>query len=375
MSRDFVRTISGIQSNRSTDFLHKIHIDHILLPLICAVLLFGLAILNSASSGEIEVIYAQSVRIGIGFILMLAIAQVPGHYFFRWAPLLYLFSVALLFLVFLFGIEAKGGQRWLDLPGLFRFQPSEIMKLTLPLILAWYFHDKIAPPRVRDVVIALLIIVLPVGFIVIQPDLGTGILVSLSGLAIVFFAGIKWKWIMFFGLACLLFSPLLWFSMTDYQQGRVLTLLDPQSDPLGAGWHIIQATTAIGSGGVLGKGLLMGTQSYLEFLPETKTDFIGAVLGEELGFVGLSFLMILYALIISRCIFMATQSGSTFGRLLSGSLIVSFFGYAFVNIAMVCGLLPIVGVPLPLVSYGGTSIISLMIGFGIIMSMRYHKAW
>ena len=375
MSRDFVRTMSGIHSSKSTDFLHKIHIDHILLPLICAVLIFGLAILYSAASSEIEVIYAQSIRIGFGFVLMLAIAQVPGHHFFRWAPFLYLCSVALLLLVFFFGVEAKGGQRWLDLPGFFRFQPSEIMKLTLPLMLAWYFHDKTAPPGIRDVVLAILIMVLPVGLIVIQPDLGTGILVGLSGLAIVFFAGIKWKWIMFFGATCLLLSPLLWFSMTDYQQGRVLTLLDPQSDPLGAGWHIIQATTAIGSGGLLGKGLLMGTQSYLEFLPETKTDFIGAVLGEELGFVGLLFLMILYVLIISRCTFMATQSGSTFGRLLSGSLIVSFFGYAFVNIAMVCGLLPIVGVPLPLVSYGGTSIISLMIGFGIIMSMRYHKAW
>ena len=375
MSKDFVRTISGIQGNKSAEFLHKIHIDHILLPLICFVLFFGLVILNSASSGEIEIIYAQLIRIGLGFVLMLGIAQVPGHYFFRWAPVLYFVSISLLFLVFFFGVAAKGGQRWLDLPGLFRFQPSEIMKVTLPLMLAWYFHDKPAPPKFRDVVLAIFIMALPVSLIVVQPDLGTGILVGLSGLAIVFFAGIKWKWIAFFVLGGFLLSPLLWFSMTDYQQGRVLTLLDPQSDPLGAGWHIIQATTAIGSGGIFGKGLLMGTQSYLEFLPETKTDFIGAVLGEELGFVGLSVLMVFYGLIISRCIFMATQSGSTFGRLLSGSLVVSFFGYAFVNVAMVCGLLPIVGVPLPLVSYGGTSIISLMIGFGIIMSMRYHKAW
>ena len=279
------------------------------------------------------------------------------------------------FCVYFFGVEAKGGKRWLEILGVFRFQPSEIMKITLPLMLAWYFHDRTTPPRLRDVLTAMLIIVLPVILIVVQPDLGTGILVSLSGLAIIFFAGIKWKWVAYSLLLGLLFSPLVWFSMTDYQQGRVITLLDPQSDPLGAGWHIIQATTAIGSGGIFGKGLSMGTQSYLDFLPETKTDFIGAVLGEELGFMGLSILIVFYSLIIARCVFMAVQSGSTFGRLLSGSLVVSFFGYAFVNVAMVCGLLPIVGVPLPLVSYGGTSIISLMIGFGIIMSMRYHKAW
>ena len=200
-------------------------------------------------------------------------------------------------------------------------------------------------------------------------------LVGLSGLAIVFFAGIKWRWLACAGGTTLLLSPLLWFSMTEYQQGRVLTLLDPQSDPLGAGWQTIQATTAIGSGGISGKGLSMGTQSYLEFLPETKTDFIAAVLGEELGLLGLSILIFLYGFIIVRCIFMAVQSGSTFGRLLSGSLVFGFFCYVFVNMGMVCGLLPIVGVPLPLVSYGGTSIVSLMIGFGVIMSMRFHKAW
>ena len=375
MSRDFVRSISDFKGKKSSEILHKVHIDHVLLPLVAVVIFFGLAILHSASSGEIEVIYSQSVRIALGFILMLAIAQVPGHHFFRWAPIMYLGSVVLLFCVYFFGIEAKGGKRWLEILGVFRFQPSEIMKITLPLMLAWYFHDRTTPPRLRDVLTAMLIIVIPVILIVVQPDLGTGILVSLSGLAIIFFSGIKWKWVAYSLLLGLLFSPLVWMFMTDYQQGRVITLLDPQGDPLGAGWHIIQATTAIGSGGIFGKGLSMGTQSYLDFLPETKTDFIGAVLGEELGFMGLLILIVFYSLIIARCIFMAVQSGSTFGRLLSGSLVVSFFGYAFVNVAMVCGLLPIVGVPLPLVSYGGTSIISLMIGFGIIMSMRYHKAW
>ena len=375
MSKDFVRTISGIENSRGALFLNRIHIDHILLPLICAVLLFGLLILRSASMGDEGIIISQSIRIGLGFVLMLAVAQIPGHVLFRWAPYLYIFSILLLLLVVFIGVEAKGGRRWLELPGLFRFQPSELIKLTLPMLLAWYFHDKFVPPELKDILFAFGIILLPVLLIRFQPDLGTGVLVGLSGLAIVFFAGIKWKWIGYAVVAAFLLSPFLWFSMTEYQQGRVLTLLDPQSDPLGAGWQIIQATTAIGSGGIWGKGLFMGTQSYLEFLPETKTDFIAAVLGEELGLLGLSALILLYGLIILRGILMASQSGSTFGRLLSSSLIVSFFCYAFVNIGMVCGLLPIVGVPLPLMSYGGTSVVSLMIGFGVIMSMRFHKAW
>ena len=375
MSKDFVRTISGIQTSKGALLLNRINIDHILLPLICTVILFGLLVLRSASNGDEGVIFSQSIRIGLGFILMLAVAQIPGHFFFRWAPYLYLFSILLLLLVIFVGVEAKGGKRWLELPGLFRFQPSELIKLTLPMVLAWYFHDKLVPPGFRDILYAMGMISLPVLLIRFQPDLGTGVLVGLSGLAIVFFAGIKWRWLAYAGGTTLLFSPLLWFSMTEYQQGRVLTLLDPQSDPLGAGWQTIQATTAIGSGGISGKGLSMGTQSYLEFLPETKTDFIAAVLGEELGLLGLSILIFLYGFIIVRCIFMAVQSGSTFGRLLSGSLVFGFFCYVFVNMGMVCGLLPIVGVPLPLVSYGGTSIVSLMIGFGVIMSMRFHKAW
>ena len=375
MSRDFVRTISGIQTSRGAVLLNRINIDHILLPLICAVLLFGLLVLRSASNGDEGVILSQSIRIGLGFILMLAVAQIPGHFLFRWAPYLYLFSIFLLLLVIFIGVEAKGGKRWLELPGLFRFQPSELVKLTLPMVLAWHFHDKLVPPEFKDILFAMGVILLPVLLIRFQPDLGTGVLVGLSGLAIVFFAGVKWRWLAYAGGGTLLLSPLLWFSMTEYQQGRVLTLLDPQSDPLGAGWQIIQATTAIGSGGISGKGLFMGTQSYLEFLPETKTDFIAAVLGEELGLLGLSILIFLYGFIIMRGIFMAVQSGSTFGRLLSGSLVFGFFCYVFVNMGMVCGLLPIVGVPLPLVSYGGTSIVSLMIGFGVIMSMRFHKAW
>ena len=375
MSKDFVRTISGIQTSKGALLLNRINIDHILLPLICTVILFGLLVLRSASNGDEGVIFSQSIRIGLGFILMLAVAQIPGHFFFRWAPYLYLFSILLLLLVIFVGVEAKGGKRWLELPGLFRFQPSELIKLTLPMVLAWYFHDKLVPPGFRDILYAMGMISLPVLLIRFQPDLGTGVLVGLSGLAIVFFAGVKWRWLAYAGGTTLLLSPLLWFSMTEYQQGRVLTLLDPQSDPLGAGWQTIQATTAIGSGGISGKGLSMGTQSYLEFLPETKTDFIAAVLGEELGLLGLSILIFLYGFIIVRCIFMAVQSGSTFGRLLSGSLVFGFFCYVFVNMGMVCGLLPIVGVPLPLVSYGGTSIVSLMIGFGVIMSMRFHKAW
>ena len=262
MSRDFVRTISGIQTSRGAVLLNRVNIDHILLPLICTVLLFGLLVLRSASNGDEGVILSQSIRIGLGFVLMLAVAQIPGHFLFRWAPYLYLFSIFLLLLVIFIGVEAKGGKRWLELPGLFRFQPSELVKLTLPMVLAWYFHDKLVPPEFKDILFAMGVILLPVLLIRFQPDLGTGVLVGLSGLAIVFFAGVRWRWLTYAGGGTLLLSPLLWFSMTEYQQGRVLTLLDPQSDPLGAGWQIIQATTAIGSGGITGKGLSMGTQSY-----------------------------------------------------------------------------------------------------------------
>jgi len=281
----------------------------------------------------------------------------------------------LLILVLLVGVRVKGSQRWLEIPGVIRFQPSEIMKIAVPLAVAWYFHDRPLPPSFKDVCVALAIVAVPAGCIIAQPDLGTGILVAVAGFAVVVLAGLPWRWMLYAGLALAAAAPGLWFTLQDYQRQRILTLFDPESDPLGAGWNIIQSTTAIGSGGVFGKGLLAGTQSHLDFLPEAQTDFIIAVVGEELGLVGVGVLLGLYLLVIARGLFMAGSAESTFGRLLSGALILTFFVYVFVNIAMVSGLLPVVGVPLPLVSYGGTSAITLMTSFGIVMAIRTHKAW
>jgi rod shape determining protein RodA len=289
---------------------------------------------------------------------------------------LYVVGLVLLILVLFVGVKVKGSQRWIDIPGLFRFQPSELMKIAVPMAVAWYLQQRVLPPSFKHTMFSLLIIGVPAFLIGVEPDLGTSILVAGAGVAVLLLAGLSWRWIFVAFALTAAAAPLLWqFVLKDYQRQRVLTLFDPQSDPLGAGWNIIQSTTAIGSGGVFGKGLYQGSQSYLDFLPEARTDFIVAVVGEELGFVGVAFLLTLYLLIIARGLFLASQAGSTFGRLVAGALVLTFFIYLFVNIAMVSGILPVVGVPLPLVSYGGTSAITLMAGFGIIMSMRTHKAW
>jgi rod shape determining protein RodA len=249
------------------------------------------------------------------------------------------------------------------------------MKLAVPMMVAWYFHDRPLPPRFMDLVVALLIIALPAGCIVLQPDLGTGILVACAGLAVMLLAGVYWNWVAMALAALAMAAPGLWYLLQDYQRQRILTLFDPDSDPLGAGWNIIQSTTAIGSGGVYGKGLFEGTQSHLDFLPESHTDFIIAVIGEELGLLGILTVLALYLLIVARGLYIATHAAHTFERLVAGSLTLTFFVYVFVNIAMVSGLLPVVGVPLPLVSYGGTSAITLLVSFGIIMAVRTHRGW
>ena len=292
----------------------------------------------------------------------------------RGAPFFYVAGLLLLAAVLLVGVKVKGSQRWLDL-GPLRFQPSEVMKIAVPLMVAWYFHARALPPSFKDLCIAVAIVLLPASLIVVQPDLGTGILVAGAGFAVILLAGLPWRWMLYGVLAIAAAAPGLWLTLQGYQRQRILTLFDPESDPLGAGWNIIQSTTAIGSGGVWGKGLLQGTQSHLDFLPEAQTDFIIAVIGEELGLVGVLLLLLLYLLIIARGLILAVSAESTFGRLLSGALILTFFVYVFVNIAMVSGLLPVVGVPLPLVSYGGTSALTLMAGFGIVMAIRTHKAW
>jgi len=308
-------------------------------------------------------------------LVLLVAAQFNPRFYLRWSPVLYVLGIGLLIAVLLVGVKVKGSQRWLDLPGLPRFQPSEIMKLAAPLMVAWYLNDRALPPRFKHLVVSLGMIALPAGLIIIQPDLGTGLLVAAAGLSVVLLAGVSWRWISVALLGGALAAPGLWFFLKDYQRERGLTLLDPEREPLGAGWNIIQSKTAIGSGGVFGKGLFEGTQSHLEFLPESKTDFIIAVVGEELGLVGVSALLLAYLVVISRGLYIAAQAPNTFGRLAVGGLTLTFFVYVFVNIAMVCGLLPVVGIPLPLVSYGGTSALTLMAGFGIVMAIHTHRGW
>ena len=378
MTQDFQRRLPsyGASAGTNTSWSDRIHVDPILLLLITGVVLFGLVILSSAVDGNEALFDAQVRRIGVAYAALIIAAQLPPAMYLRWAPFLYLVGLGLLILVLFVGIEVKGSQRWIDIPGLFRFQPSELMKIAVPMAVAWYLQQRVLPPSIKHTFFSLLIIALPAFAIGVEPDLGTSILVTGAGVSVLLLAGLSWRWILGALTLVAAAAPLLWlFVLRDYQRQRILTLFDPQSDPLGAGWNIIQSTTAIGSGGIFGKGLYQGSQSYLDFLPEARTDFIVAVVGEELGFVGIAFLLTLYLLIIARGLYLASQAGSTFGRLVAGALVLTFFIYFFVNIAMVSGILPVVGVPLPLVSYGGTSAITLMAGFGIIMSMRTHKAW
>jgi rod shape determining protein RodA len=375
MNQDFIRSMPGHTRVSQMTWLHRIHIDPILLFLLATVATYGLMVLYSAVNGDEVLFNAQIVRLSLAFAVLAVGAQLPPRLYVRWAPFVYVFGIILLVLVLLVGVTVKGAQRWLDIPGITRFQPSELMKIGVPMAVAWYFHDKPLPPSFKDICVALVIVAVPALFIVRQPDLGTGILVALSGLSVVVLAGLPWRWMLYSVIGFTAAAPALWPILTAYQRRRILTLFDPESDPLGAGWNIMQSTTAIGSGGLTGKGLMQGTQSHLDFLPEAQTDFIIAVVGEELGLIGIVVLLVLYVLIIGRGLYMAVQAESTFGRLLAGALTMTFFVYVFVNIAMVSGLLPVVGVPLPLVSYGGTSAITLMAGFGIIMSIRTHKAW
>lgn len=374
-NQDFVRSLPQHASFGARARLLKLHLDPLLLVTLIAVVSFGLVVLYSAVDRNPTLFTNQVVRVSLAFVALMVAAQLHPRFYLRWTPLFYVGGLVMLVLVLVMGVSVKGSQRWLDLPGLPRFQPSEIMKVAVPLMVAWYFNDRPLPPRFSDVLVALAIILVPAGCIVLQPDLGTGILVACAGAAVVVLAGLYWKWLAFAGAGLALAAPGLWYLLQDYQRQRILTLFDPNSDPLGAGWNIIQSTTAIGSGGVYGKGLFQGTQSHLDFLPESHTDFIIAVIGEELGLVGVLSVLGLYTALVVRGLYIATQAGHTFERLVAGALTLTFFVYVFVNIAMVSGLLPVVGVPLPLISYGGTSAITLMASFGIIMAVRTHKGW
>ena len=300
--------------------------------------------------------------------MMLIVAQLDVAMLQRWAPVLYGLGIVMLVLVLLVGVQAKGAQRWLGVPGLPRFQPSELMKLAVPLMVASSLADRPLPPTGKTVAWVLALIAAPALLIGLQPDLGTAILVAAAGFAVLLLSGLFWRWVLLAGLLGLAALPGLWMVMRDYQRQRA-HLLDPESDPLGAGWNIIQSKIAIGSGGLFGKGLFEGTQSHLNFLPESHTDFIIAVLAEELGFLGVLGLLTLYFLLLTRGLYIATQGRDTFARLLAGGLTLTFFTYLFVNVAMVSGLLPVVGVPLPLVSYGGTSALTLLAGFGVLMAV------
>lgn len=339
------------------------------IALVCAV---GVMVLYSAGGRSMELLLQHGLRLAVGLGVMLLAAQIPPRNLRLWTPWIYTAGLALLVWVLVAGQVSGGAQRWIDL-GFVTFQPSEAMKIAVPMMVAWYLGDRSLPPSIWRVLVALLLIAVPSVLVAREPDLGTALLIGSAGAFALFLAGMGWRLIGTLLIAAAASVPVLWHIMRDYQRRRVLTFLDPESDPLGAGYHIIQSKIAIGSGGLYGKGWLNGTQSHLDFLPERSTDFIFAVFGEEFGLFGGVLLLALYVFVIGRALYIAGQAQDSYGRLLAGSLALTFFVYVFVNIGMVTGLLPVVGVPLPLVSYGGTSMVTLLCAFGIIMSIRSHK--
>lgn len=343
--------------------------------MVCVTLLvaLGLAVIYSSVGGNtFDRPMGQLRNFGIALIAMWLIANIAPQTLLRLAVPIYVFGLVLLVCVALFGDIRNGARRWLNI-GVTTIQPSEIMKIGMPMILAWYFHKKEEGLRAVDYAIAALLLAIPTGLIMRQPDLGTAILIFASGFFVIFLAGLSWKILITLGVAGLACLPFAWHMLHDYQRQRILTLLDPTTDPLGAGYHIIQATIAIGSGGLFGKGWLKGTQGQLDFIPERSTDFILAVFGEEFGLAGNLLLIALYLIVIGRGIMIALNAPNIFSRLLAGAITLTFGTYAFVNIGMVSGILPVVGVPLPLISYGGTAMLSMLIGFGILMSISTHK--
>jgi rod shape determining protein RodA len=372
-SPDFIRQLPST-GKISRTLWQRLHIDPVLLLLLLATGGYGLVVLYSAATDRLFAIEKQGGIFALGCVIMLITAQISQSNWRLIAPFIYTLGVLFLLAVALFGDISMGARRWLSLPGLPRFQPSEMLKVSLPLMLASYFHQRSLPPRPKHVFWALLIMVIPVALIIQQPDLGTGLLVLSSGLIVIFMSGLGWGYILAAAISMAATAPVMWFfTMHDYQRKRVLMLLDPESDKLGAGWNIIQSKTAIGSGGWTGKGWQQGTQSQLDFLPEGHTDFIIAVLSEELGYRGVLVLLTLYLLIIARGLWISWHAQETFGRLLGSAISITFFVYVFVNMGMVSGLLPVVGVPLPLISQGGTAVIILMIGFGILMAISTEK--
>lgn len=353
-------------------WLHRLHIDLPLLGGLLALAGVAFVILYSAGGQKIDMVVRQAARLALALGVMLAVAQIDPRRLRLYSPVLYMACVLLLAAVMLFGETSLGAKRWLNL-GVVRFQPSELTKLAMPMMIAWFLSGQPMPPCFRHILAAGALILAPTLMIAKQPDLGTAFLVGTSGAAVLFLAGLGWPYIVGLGALAGALMPILWRLMHDYQRDRVLMFLNPEADPLGRGYHIIQSKIAIGSGGVYGKGWLHGTQSHLEFLPERTTDFIFAVFAEEFGLIGGLSLLGLYLFILGRCFYIVVQAQDKFSRLLSGALTVTFFVYIFVNVGMVIGILPVVGVPLPLVSYGGTSMVTLLAGFGMLMSIQTHR--
>ena len=364
----------GAGLERKRPWSERLHVDLPLLSALVILLGFGLMVLYSATNQNLPEVRRQVSFIGVAFIAMFTVAQFDVRWLKLWAPWMFLGGVMLLGAVLLFGEVTNGARRWIDLPGLPRFQPSEVMKILVPLTVASFLSRRVIPPTFLQLLACITIIGVPVVLVAIQPDLGTALLITVAGMFVLLLAGLRWKWVFLALTLAVVAAPALWvFYMDDYQKNRIHTFLDPEREPLGAGWNIIQSKTAIGSGGIYGKGWLNGVQSRLDYLPEGQTDFIVAVLAEEFGLVGIMFLLTLYIVIIGRALYIAGVAQDLFARLLAGSLTLTFFVYVFVNFGMVSGLFPVVGVPLPLVSLGGTSIISLMTGFGILMSVHTHR--
>ena len=358
--------LSGIGS-----LLQRLYLDGPLLGGLLLISALGLVVLYSAVGQNMDLWLQQLIRLFVALVAMLIVAQLPPDLMRRWTPWGYLAGLVLLVLVLVTGEVGQGAQRWLDIG--IRFQPSEIMKLAVPMMAAWYLHDRQLPPKFMDLVVIGVLIVVPTVLIARQPDLGTSLLIAMSGVLVIVLAGLSVRIMLLLGIASIPGAYVLWQFMQDYQKQRVLTLLNPDSDPLGAGYNIIQSKIAIGSGGLFGKGWTNGSQAQLEFLPERDTDFIFAVMGEELGLLGVLSLLGLYLFVVGRGLYIAIQARDTFSRLLAGSISLTFFVYVFVNTAMVTGLVPVVGIPLPLVSFGGTSMVTLMAGFGILMSIHRHR--
>ena len=360
-------------SSLFTRVARSLNLDGPLLLGLIALASIGMIVLYSAGGESFALLTRQAIRLAVAFTVLIIFAQLTPHMLRLWTPWIFIGGIILLIAVLYGGDVGRGAQRWLDL-GFIRFQPAEIMKLAVPMMIAWYLHDKPLPPSFLQVLVVGMLVAFPVALIAKQPDLGTAVLIASAGAFAVFLAGIRWRIILLIFAAAVPALIIFWkYYMRDYQRQRVLTFFNPESDPLNSGYHIIQSKIAIGSGGLFGKGWANGTQSQLDFLPERSTDFIFAVLGEEFGLLGAVMVLLVYAFIIARGLYISSQAEKTFGRLLAGSLILTFFVYLFVNVGMVSGLVPVVGIPLPLISYGGTSMVTLMAGFGILMSIHSNR--